>query len=84
MKSNDVISGLHVELHLFQLLLLLLLFLINYSKHLLYHLVAAIMTLTSAHLGVVRTICYCLDNAIAGIVLILNAVIRISHNVKWY
>jgi hypothetical protein len=32
---------------------LLLLFLINYSKHLLYHLVATIMTLTTTHFGVV-------------------------------
>ena len=63
---------------------LLLLFLINYSKHLLYHLVAAIMALTSTHLGVVRTIYQSLDATIAGIMLILDAVIRIGHNVKWY
>jgi hypothetical protein len=31
----------------------LLLFLINYSKHILYHLTAAIMTLTSTHFAVV-------------------------------
>jgi hypothetical protein len=61
------------------ILLLVLLFLINYSKHFLYHLVAAIVTLTSTHLGVVRPIYWSLDHTIAGIMLILNAVIRSSH-----
>jgi hypothetical protein len=42
---------LHVRLHLFQLLLLI--FLINYSKHLFGQLIAAVVTLTCAHFGVV-------------------------------
>jgi hypothetical protein len=61
------------------MLSLVLLFLINYSKHLLYHLVAAIVALTSTHLGVVRTLYWSLDHTIAGIMLILNAVLRSSH-----
>jgi hypothetical protein len=80
---NIIVLSLYVKSHLFQLQLLLLL-LIDYSKHLLNHLVAATMTLTSTYCSIVQAICYCIDNAIAGIMLILNAVIRIGHNVKWY
>jgi phage-related holin len=69
-------------MHLFQLLFLLLLLLVDYPKHLLNHLVVAIMTLTSTYSGIVQTICHHLDNAIAGIMIILNAVMRIDHNVK--
>jgi hypothetical protein len=39
------------KLHLFQLQTLL--FLVNYPKHFLYHLVVAVMTLTSTHMGIV-------------------------------
>jgi hypothetical protein len=42
---------LYVKPHLFQLQLLL--FLINYPKHLFGQLIVAIMTLTSTHFGVV-------------------------------
>jgi hypothetical protein len=79
-RDGNILSALYVKLPLFQLRLLI--FLVNYSKHLLYHLVAAIMTLTVAHFGVVRTIQYCLDETIAGLMLILNAFIRIGHNIK--
>jgi hypothetical protein len=59
-----------------------LLFLINYPKHLLYQLVAAVMTLTSTHVGVVRAIHYGLDDTVARIMLILNAFIRNANDIR--
>ena len=69
-----------LDLHLFQLRLLI--FLISYSKHLFDQLIAAIMALASTHFGIVRTICYCLDDTVAGIMLILSAFIRIAYAKK--
>jgi hypothetical protein len=62
--------------------LLLLIFLINYSKHLFGQLIAAVVTLTCAYFGVVGGIYYTFDYTIAGIMLILNAFIRSGNNVK--
>jgi len=56
--------------------------LIDYSKHLLNHLVTAIMALTVAHFGVVRTIYYCLDDTIAGIVLVFGTFSRFVYVIK--
>jgi hypothetical protein len=60
----------------------MLIFLINYSKHVFNKLVAAVMTLTIAHFGIVRAIYYSLDSAVAGIVLILGTFSRIVYVIK--
>lgn len=70
----------YVRLHLFQLRLLT--FLIDNPKHLFDQLVAAVMTLTSTHFGIVRAIYYGLNDTVARIMLILNAFIRIGYNAK--
>ena len=57
-------------------------FLINYPKHLFDQLVAAVMTLTSTHFGIVQAIYYGLNDTVARIMLILNAFIRIGYDVK--
>ena len=78
--ARYVLPSLHVKLNLFKLHPLL--FLANYPNHLLYQLVAAVMTLTGTHLGVVRAIYHGHDEAIAGTMVILNAFIRSGNNVK--
>lgn len=65
---------------LFQLQLLL--FLINYPKHLFGQLIVAIMTLTSTHFGNLRVIYYRLNDAIAGSVIVLYAAAGIAHDTK--
>lgn len=78
--ARYVLPSLHVKLNLFKLHPLL--FLANYPNHLLYQLVAAVMTLTGTHLGVVRAIYHGRNEAIAGTMVILNAFIRSGNNVK--
>jgi hypothetical protein len=63
-------------------LLQLLIFLVNYPKHLFGQLIAAIMTLTITHFGNLRAIYYRLDDAIAGIVIVLYAFSGIAHDTK--
>jgi hypothetical protein len=71
---------LYVKLHLFQFQLLL--FLINYPKHLFGQLIAAVVTLTNTHFGNLRVIYYRLNDAIAGSVIVLYAAAGIAHDTK--
>jgi hypothetical protein len=80
MYQSNYYLTVYVRLHLFQLRLLT--FLIDNPKHLFDQLIAAVMTLTSTHFGIVRAIHNGLDDTVAGIMLILNAFIRIGYNVK--
>ncbi len=52
-------------------------FLVNYRCHSFNKLVAAVMTLTIAHVGIVQAIYYFLDSAISGIVLIWVHVVEL-------
>jgi hypothetical protein len=55
-------------------LLQLLIFLVNYPKHLFGRLIAAaVMTLTCTHFGSLQAIYYRLNDAIAGSVIVLYA-----------
>jgi hypothetical protein len=81
MKSQDSIIFLACKAAFISIAAVLL-FLINYPKHLLYQLVAAVMTLTSTHVGVVRAIHYGLDDTVARIMLILNAFIRSANDIR--
>ena len=52
-------------------LLQLLVFLVNYPKHLFGQLIAAVVTLTCTHFGNLRALYYRLNAAIAGSVIVL-------------
>jgi hypothetical protein len=66
----------------FLLLLQLLIFLVNYPKHLFGQLIAAVVTLTCTHFGNLRAIYYRLDDAIAGSVIVLYAFTGIAYDTK--
>jgi hypothetical protein len=78
--TSKLLSRGFMRLRLF--LLQLLIFLVNYPKHLFGHLVAAVVTLTCTHFGNLRAIYYCLNHAIAGSVIVLYAATRIAHDTK--
>ena len=63
-------------------LLQLLIFLVNYPKHLFGQVIAAVVTLTCTHFGNLRAIYCCLDDAIAGGMIVLYAVTGIAHDTK--
>jgi hypothetical protein len=63
-------------------LLQLLIFLVNYPKHLFGQLIAAVVTLTCTHFGNLRGIYYRLNDAIAGSVIVLYAATGIAHDTK--
>ncbi len=79
--TSKLLSRGFMRLRLF-LLLQLLIFLVNYSKHLFGQIIAAVVTLTCTHLGNLRAIYYCLNHAIAGSVIVLYAATRIAHDRK--
>jgi hypothetical protein len=63
-------------------LLQLLVFLVNYPKHLFGQLIAAVVTLTCTHFGNPRALYYRLNAAIAGSVIVLYTATGFAQDSK--
>ncbi len=63
-------------------LLQLLVFLVNYPKHLFGQLIAAVVTLTCTHFANLRALYYRLNAAIAGSVIVLYGATGIAQDSK--